>query len=542
MFGHEANWDDIPTAVITGVNARDAASHFSRDWLAQRFPDFLASKVISHKGRRLALGSIDIADVRQRKVGELLLAHDTTAVFNHFWLTVGCVVIGSSVVTGVLLYAFYSLLTRIDRELTTAGRLLHRTKRRAEDSSRAKSDFLANMSHEIRTPMTSIIGFSDVLLDPSISGDEKLKAVRIVRRNGQHLLQVINDILDISKIEAGSMEVEQVPCSAIQVVAEVQSMMTVKAKNAGLEFHVEFKGKMPETIVTDPTRLRQILINLVGNAIKFTNSGFVHLIASTIELDDKPKRLQFDVIDTGEGLDQDQIGRLFRPFTQANNSVAREFGGTGLGLTISRRFAKMLGGNVTVESTPGVGSRFCVTIDPGPLDDVRMIRSPSTASIDNQQDDAHHEVSSNLPTGCRILLAEDGPDNQRLISFLLKRAGATVTVASNGQIAVEQVAAANDRHEPFDMVLMDMQMPVLDGYSATRQLRSLGHIGPIIALTAHALKTDRQKCIDSGCNDYETKPIDRNRLIVTILRNIAPASTSLSASSLTDVSNGTDKT
>ena len=396
-------------------------------------------------------------------------------------------------------------------ELEFTNRALRDAKTAAEAASQSKSEFLANMSHEIRTPMTAILGYADLLLDPSLSPGDRLEHAQTVRRNGEHLLTIINDILDISKIEAGKMVVEETRCSPCRIVAEVASLVKVRAAPRGLAFHVEYDGPIPETIRTDPTRLRQILINLLGNAIKFTEIGSVRLITSLVP-GTKPA-LRFDVVDTGIGMSADQVAALFRPFTQADTSMARKFGGTGLGLAISKRLGQMLGGDVTVvESQVGVGTRFRVTIATGPLDGVRMLDDPLSVTVAAPETPpAAGPADARLH--CRILLAEDGPDNQRLISFLLRRAGAEVAIVDNGQLALEQALAARDRSEPFDVILMDMQMPVMDGYQATTRLRQEGYTGKIVALTAHAMAADRDKCLRAGCDEYLIKPIDRKRLL-----------------------------
>ncbi len=391
-----------------------------------------------------------------------------------------------------------------------------------ESATRAKSEFLANMSHEIRTPMTAILGYAEVLAG-QLENPEHLEALNIIRRNGDHLLRIINDILDLSKIDAGKLQIERLACSPVAVAADVVSLMRVRARGKGLGLDLEFAGPVPETILTDSVRLRQILVNLVGNAVKFTETGGVRLVVRLAGRDGTEPKLLCDVVDTGIGMTAAQIDRLFQPFQQAEASTARRYGGTGLGLAISKRLATFLGGDIAVSSQPGKGSTFTLTIDPGPLEGVALVEPTSEAIAAPTPKAASQTPLPQL--NCRVLLAEDGLDNQRFISFLLRKTGAEVTTVVNGQKAVEMALATfpgwgrrhDDPRDPFDVILMDMQMPVMDGYEATRRLRNEGYAGPIIALTAHAMADDRQKCLDAGCDGYATKPIDRATLLKTIV-------------------------
>jgi PAS domain S-box-containing protein len=441
--------------------------------------------------------------------------------------------------------------------LESANAALREACSAAESATRAKTEFLANMSHEIRTPMTAILGFADVLAD-GLHQPEDVEAIQTIRRNGEYLLKVINDILDLSKIETGKLQVDQVRCSPRAIVEEVVSLMKVRAGAKGLALGIENAGEIPATIVTDPLRLKQILINLIGNAVKFTHRGGVRVVLEVVRgAKDRPQ-LRFDVIDTGIGMDPGQLRRLFNPFIQGDPSTTRKFGGSGLGLTIAKRMAGLLGGDVTVESTPGEGSTFTATVSTVPLEGAEPFRpsgsaeerpgdgpdprsaghrpkvgpgrSPSgtramSLSHTSGQDPAPEErplpAQPRVRLDCRVLMAEDGPDNQRLISLVLEKAGAEVTVVENGQEALDKVlesraerAGPQDRAAgPFDVILMDMQMPVMDGYEATRRLRDAGCRDPIIALTANAMKGDRQKCLDAGCDDYVAKPINRGQLL-----------------------------
>jgi len=417
---------------------------------------------------------------------------------------------------GELLRAHDQLEERVAQrteELTRTNEELQQAMQAAEAANRAKSHFLANMSHEIRTPMTAILGYIDLLTEQDIPPADRHEYIETIRRNGEGLLRIIDDILDISKIEAGRMTVERIACSPLSIVAEVASLMRPRAIAKNLSLDVEFGGAIPETIHTDPTRLRQILTNLVGNAVKFTESGGVRLVVRMVDPPEAPAaRIAFEVIDTGVGMSPEQFGRVFKAFSQGDESMTRRFGGTGLGLAISRHLACMLGGDIRVDSTLGKGSRFVVSIPTGPLEDVRM-HEPSGVTVGSAVKRTSRSAPDTALHDTRLLLAEDGPDNQRLISFILRRAGAQVTVVENGRLAVEHALQAREAGQPFDVILMDMQMPVMDGYCATGRLRAQGYAGPIIALTAHAMSQDRQRCLDCGCDNYMTKPIDRDNLL-----------------------------
>jgi CheY-like chemotaxis protein len=374
------------------------------------------------------------------------------------------------------------------------------------------------MSHEIRTPMTAILGYADLMSDPEQSQSDRWDSIQTIRRNGEHLLRIINDILDISKIEAGKLTVERIDCSPAQIVGDVASLMRGRAIEKGLEFAVEYVGPIPRIIQTDPTRLRQILMNLCGNAVKFTKSGGVRIVSRLVgSPTDEAPRLRFEVIDTGIGLNTEQVAKLFQPFTQADTSTTREYGGTGLGLTISKRLAQMLGGDISIQSAHGKGSSFIVEIETSSLEGVAMINPAQEAELVPTSTAPATPINTEVSLeGLRVLLAEDGPDNQRLISFHLRKAGAEATVAANGRIAVDEATAAIKAGKPFHVILMDMQMPELDGYGATARLRTEGYTLPIVALTANAMEGDRERCLKAGCDDFATKPIDRTKLLQTI--------------------------
>ncbi len=400
-----------------------------------------------------------------------------------------------------------SQLQEYAAELTEKTRELDKSREEAEASNRTKSEFLANMSHEIRTPMTAILGYSDLLAEHFAGeSDEILGVLNTIQRNGNSLLTIINDILDISKIESGKMTFERLACSPAKIANEVAELMSGRARDKGIALRVEHKFPFPKQILSDPGRLRQVLINLVGNAVKFTESGEV-VIRTVFESGD-PGVVRYEVSDTGIGMSQDQMGRLFESFTQADASTTRRFGGTGLGLSISRRLAEMLGGALSATSTPGVGSTFVASVEGNPCGAMAM--AENELELDRAPDVA---VTPLVGLKGRVLLAEDGPDNRRLLTHILAKAGAEVEIAVNGALAVEMVQQANRVGDPFGLIVMDMQMPVLDGYAAAWKLRELGIRTPILALTAHAMAGDREKCLAAGCDEYATKPIDRARLL-----------------------------
>lgn len=406
----------------------------------------------------------------------------------------------------------HTLLIAQSQLLKLANQTVQHQMDAADAANRAKSQFLANMSHEIRTPLTAILGFTENLLEPQVPDAERTSALQTILRNGHHLLQLINDILDLSKIEAGRLEVEKMSCSPGELLADVVSALRVKADAKQVKLLLSYRGSVPETIHSDPTRLRQILINLVGNAIKFTERGHIEIGVSVERVHSERPMLRVDIVDTGIGMTPQQLARLFEPFTQADGSVSRRFGGTGLGLSISRRLAQLLGGDIAVTSEPDHGSIFTVLLETGPLDDVEWRSTPPVGFESRRL----ANISNDTKLTGRLLLAEDGPDNQLLIGSFLRKCGADVTIVDNGRKAVDTALASLAESAPFDMILMDMQMPVLDGYAATRELRNNGWLHPILALTANAMSGDRQKCLAAGCDDFATKPIDRRRLIAQL--------------------------
>ncbi|MDA1160175.1 MAG: ATP-binding protein [Planctomycetota bacterium] len=431
----------------------------------------------------------------------------------------------------------HTLMVAQAQALQAANQQVQKQKQAAESANEAKSRFLANMSHEIRTPLTSILGYADELLTDDLSEEDTRQAVEMVSRNGRHLLELVNDILDLSKIEADRLNVELMDVSPAMIATDVVSSLRGRAAEKRLDLRVHFRNAIPETIQSDPTRLRQILTNLVGNAIKFTTEGSVEVWIGMSPLNNgttipEPGRgsssltasllpssteslLYFDVVDTGVGITPEQIEQLFQPFTQADSTTTRKFGGTGLGLTISRKLARLLGGDVTVRSVQNQGSTFTASVSTGPLQNVRLLTDADIEST--VADNGLVTPQASLRLSSRVLLAEDAPDNRLLISRILERYGASVCTAEDGRQAVEQALRAQAEGSPFDVILMDMQMPVLDGCGATRELRLAGYTRPIIALTANILQSDLQACVEAGCDAHSPKPINRQELIGLIL-------------------------
>ena len=406
---------------------------------------------------------------------------------------------------------------------------LARAREAAEAMDRSKSEFLANMSHEIRTPLNAILGFSDFLRqDGEIDEEERRDCLTSIYTSGRHLLALVNDILDLSKIEAGQLEVEYLACAPHELVSEVAAVMRPQAQQKTLSLEVDFDGPLPERIVTDPTRLRQVLVNLVSNAVKFTNEGRVELHLRLQADNDKPVLL-IEVEDTGIGIPPDRLEDIFNPFAQADTSITREYGGTGLGLAISRRIAESLGGTLEVTSEVGKGTVFTLRLDPGDLTDTKLVSGTEPPAAD--RDKQAHEPPASRELSGRVLVVDDSNTNRMLISLILKRAGLQVATVVDGKAAVEMVA-----DESFDLILMDMQMPMMDGYTATRTMRAGGVTAPIVALTANAMKGEQEKCKAAGCSGYISKPIDVNRLIdaLAALMDGQPAPTTARMSDLVE--------
>jgi len=375
-----------------------------------------------------------------------------------------------------------------------------------KETDRRKNEFLANMSHEIRTPMTSILGYADILLS-HLKDPDDIECVQTIKQSGNYLLEIINDILDLSKIESGELKVNHHAISLPTLLAEIYNLMIVRAKEKGLALILRYDGALPENIVSDRVRLRQILINLVSNAIKFTEHGSVQIVGRFVP---ETSALEFEVLDTGIGIGKEIQQHLFEPFAQADTSTTREYGGTGLGLAITKRLVDMMGGTIAFATQVNKGTAFRVAIPTHALD-ATAIRLPGPLT-------PSQPWIANSPLDCRVLVVDDRREIRYLVRQFIEEAGGRAYTVGDGHSSFEAVQSAAQENQPFDIVLMDMQMPGLDGYEATRQLRVQGFRRPVIALTADAMKGNREKCLEAGCDDYLSKPIERETLLEMVAR------------------------
>ncbi len=402
----------------------------------------------------------------------------------------------------IFIIALAILGTLIIKRLLDQLSLIYRLgkeKERADKSAVVKEQFLANMSHEIRTPINAVVGFAGLLQKTKLDKDQE-QFVNLIQNSGENLLSVVNDILDISKIEAGMMRITKNPFSIHEVCTSLEMMFSPKVNEKKLDFIFEYDKNIPATLVGDAERLNQVLINLLNNAIKFTEKGSVKLTAQLLQKTDKEAKIQFIVKDTGIGISKEKLATVFERFEQADNNTARQYGGTGLGLAIAENIVSMQAGEINVESNFGEGTSFKVVLS------YEYINKPEEVNFTKT---IHSQNTKNEFNGNKILIAEDNKINQTLLKFMLQQWNMQYDLAENGQQVLDML-----KLNTYDLILMDIQMPIMDGYTAATKVRNeLGIKTPMIAMTAHVLPTEKQKCIDAGMNDYISKPIDEHIFI-----------------------------
>lgn len=414
--------------------------------------------------------------------------------------------LGQTDIVRLLVFAMQGfVISYVFGRLHQAQARLIEGQRRAEEANQSKSLFLANMSHEIRTPLGALLGFAELLKEPNLSVRDRIRYADIVERTGVDLLAIVNDILDLSKVEAEKLELENIKFSLRDFLTEIHSFLTPRCKAKSIDLEFFSIGFVPEEVIADPLRIRQILMNLLGNAIKFTHEGRVRLEYFAEENGERGI-LHFRIVDSGIGVSIDQQAHLFEQFGQGDSTIARRFAGTGLGLALSRRLANLMGGDVALlESVEGRGSVFSASVA------YRLVRQHEKKLVSQPL-----EKASQVFPGKWALVADDSPDNRFLFECVLVRLGMNVMLAENGE---EALRLARAQH--FDIVLMDMQMPIMNGYEATAVLREVYPNLPVIALTAHAMKEDRERCLQAGCRDYLTKPVQHSQLVQMLMANLA---------------------
>ena len=413
--------------------------------------------------------------------------------------------INAMVVAALMVYIYEFLRT----ESNLAGEIIQRYRElekaresvlKEENANAAKSAFLANISHELRTPLGAILGYAELLQDPNSSNSEKYDYSDTIIRNGHQLSRLVDDLLDLAKVEAGKIEFESIEFNTIELFEETVNILTLPARKKQVQLNLSFPTPIPFEVISDPLRIKQILLNLISNAIKFTDRGEINI---RVFFQQEASQFRVEIQDTGQGLTPDEQAKLFKPFSQADVSTSRKFGGTGLGLSLSRNMARLLGGDLQLAwSQPGLGSEFVLLL-PVKINDAKLSLSGGLTMAD-----AIKNPQTQILEGIKVLLVDDTFDNQKLISLFLERTGATVELASDGVEAIQKVMQF-----PYDVVLMDVQMPVMDGLQAASILRQKNFQKPLIALTAHAMKEDRDRCLAAGFDDYLTKPVDRQLLV-----------------------------
>lgn len=392
-----------------------------------------------------------------------------------------------------------ALTKNLEQKVQSRTHELQQLAEELRDASEAKSRFLANMSHEIRTPMTSIIGYADGIILGDIKPHERNHGIRVILQNSRHVLGLINDILDMSKIEANRLEIDLVETDLFATIAEIESLLGKQIRDKGLKFGVDYVFPLPDWIISDPTRLRQVLLNLATNALKFTSVGHIQLVIAC-----SSEQLKITVKDTGIGMTQSEQKALFSPFYQADSSISRKYGGSGLGLNISKSLAQKLGGDITVRSDIGCGSEFCLALNYTTTDKTKWINSFDEVSCHESKEVLENTCQRNLVG--EVLIAEDHPENRQLIKRILERMGLTVTAVENGQDAVQATL-----DEQFDLILLDIQMPIMDGEQAIHIMQATGLSTPIVALTANTMKHEIERYLKQGFIDHIAKPIDRTQ-------------------------------
>lgn len=407
-----------------------------------------------------------------------------------------------------------------------------RYQRKLLEASEEQDQFLSRMSHSIRSPLTSVLGYTDLLMDTDPPREERDEYLGVIRRNGENVLTILGDLLDLYQLKSRKVVFERVEICPFDILSEVSRFTREQVEERSLEFVTEAEGKIPSMITTDLERVRQVLVTLVSNAIQFTESGRIRIGIRLVPVEGSDRHLlEFKVADTGRGMSPQQADRVFDAYSRSGKDSRSRAGGTGLGLAIARELARGLGGDITLETSLGQGTCVTFTIDVGTLERVPLMEAPEgfqpreRGPAPPKPAKAAKPAELELITGLsgRLLLAEDTADVRAFLASVLRKAGLEVEMAEDGEVAFEKAIAAWETGQPFDAVLMDMQMPVLNGFDATAKLREKGYQGPIIAITSHALKGDRERCIEAGCDAYTSKPIDRQHLLRTIAEYLTKA-------------------